>query len=155
MHIDILAIGDKLPQWANNAVEEYCKRIKSLGSITITELPIEKRSKSQSLEKTLEREGKRMLKLITPNQFVAALEITGKLYTSETFAHEIKHVAGMKKNLTFLIGGPNGLSPACLKRANSHWSLSTFTLPHSLARIIIVEQLYRAQTILSGHPYHK
>lgn len=155
MYVDIIAVGDKLPNWVDSAVDEYTQRIRGMFSIRLTEIEPEKRCKSKSIDKVIDTEGERILKLIPPNSFVAALEVTGKPYTSVTFANEMQHIMGSGRHLTFIIGGPEGLSGACKERANSHWSLSSFTLPHALARVVIVEQIYRAQTILTGHPYHK
>ena len=155
MYVNVIAVGEKLPSWVNIAIDDYAKRIRGMFNIRITEIPVEKRCKTKSLEQVINAEGDRILQLIQPNTFVAALEVKGKPYTSETFAVEMQHLIGSGQDLAFIIGGPDGLSDACLKRANSHWSLSSFTLPHALARVVIVEQIYRAQTIITGHPYHK
>lgn len=155
MYIKIIAVGEKLPSWVNIAIDEYAKRIRGMFNVTITEIPAEKRCKTKSTKQILDLEGTRILREIEPNSFVAALEITGKPYTSETFATEMQHLVGTGQNLSFMIGGPDGLSDECIERANSQWSLSRLTLPHSIARLVIVEQIYRAQTILTGHPYHK
>ncbi len=96
-----------------------------------------------------------MLRAITPGERVIALDVTGKRLTTGQLAQQLQGWQMSGDNYSFLIGGPDGLSPACLSRADQCWSLSDLTLPHPLVRVLLAEQLYRAWTITTNHPYHR
>ena len=96
-----------------------------------------------------------MLASIGAKDFVVALDIKGKSWSTEQLASTINQWQLQGQNISLLIGGPEGLSTACLQRANQRWSLSGLTLPHPLVRVVLVEQLYRAWSLFNIHPYHK
>jgi 23S rRNA (pseudouridine1915-N3)-methyltransferase len=96
-----------------------------------------------------------MIKLIDPRDYVVALEVTGRAMTTLELARWLEARLTAARDLLFLVGGPDGLAPELLKRADFRWSLSPLTWPHGLVRIMLAEQLYRAQSILKGHPYHR
>ena len=83
------------------------------------------------------------------------LDVGGKQFSSKELAGRLQDWQGDGRDLTFVIGGPDGVSAACLDRADVRWSLSKLTLPHGLARVLFVEQLYRAWSLTAGHPYHR
>lgn len=96
-----------------------------------------------------------MLAALGPRDHVVALDERGTAWSTRTLA---KHLAAWEmggRDVTLLIGGADGLAPACLERAGEHWSLSPLTLPHALARVLVAEQLYRAWSLNTGHPYHR
>jgi len=155
VEIHIVALGAKLPDWMEVAVTNYAKRIQGLFRLKVTEIPIPKRSKSQALQKAIKIEGDRMLAAIHDDAFVVALDVKGKSISTLDLVNQIEKIKQSHPKLCFLIGGPDGLHQSCLQRANTSWSLSNMTLPHGLARIMLVEQLYRAQSIQTGHPYHR
>ena len=101
------------------------------------------------------REGKRLLNLLDPRDHVIALTVTGKAYTSEGLAERIGQLRDQGKNVSFLIGGSLGLSKEAVDRADEELSLSKLTLPHRLARLVLLEQLYRSFKILNHETYHK
>jgi len=103
----------------------------------------------------VEDEGRRMLIAIDPDEYVVALEVRGKSFSTEELAKWLGQRLQEGRDVALLIGGPDGLAAECRKRGNLHWSLSPLTLPHALVRIVVVEQLYRAMSILKGHPYHR
>jgi 23S rRNA (pseudouridine1915-N3)-methyltransferase len=155
MRISVIAVGTKMPAWVNQGVDEYCKRLPREMSLTWRELPLARRGKDATTEQLCAAEGEQILKTIASGDRVIALDVTGKRISTEKLAGQLGDWKMSGDNYTFLIGGPDGLSPACLSRADQRWSLSDLTLPHPLVRIVLAEQLYRAWTITVNHPYHR
>ena len=119
------------------------------------ELPLAQRGKGTSPEQLREREGEQILKAIAPGDRIVALDVRGKALSTPQLATQLADWQMSGDNFSLLIGGPDGLSDACLQRAERRWSLSDLTLPHPLVRILLAEQLYRAWTITVNHPYHR
>lgn len=155
MRADVIAVGTKMPAWVVTATAEYTKRLKTDLPLKFVEVPMAQRGKAQSSATWVEREGELLLAKVPKNSFVVALEVTGRALSTTELAAEIEKVGSLGKNLVLLIGGPDGLSDACRKRADAMWSLSNLTLPHPLVRVIVSEQFYRAVSIIKGHPYHR
>lgn len=155
MLIRILAIGTKMPSWINEGYQEYAKRFPPGWSLELCEIPAEKRSKNADLTRIINLEGEKIINQLKPNHRPIVLSISGQAWSTEQLARNLKNWSQEKYNIDLLIGGPDGLSDACLKKAELQWSLSPLTLPHPLVRIILVEQLYRAVSILKNHPYHR
>lgn len=152
MLIRILAIGNKMPDWVEKGYQEYAKRCTAL---QLVEIPAEKRTKTSDIKRLIEREGEKLLAASKPSHRMIALDMKGHSWTTEQLASRLDQWQHEGQNIDLLIGGPDGLSNACLQKAYSKWSLSPLTLPHPLVRIVLAEQLYRAWTILQGHPYHR
>ena len=148
-------MGNKMPAWVDQAVQEYSKRLQEGIALTIIEIPLMRRGKSTDLSRVMDKEMEMMNKVIPNNAHVIALEIAGEAFTSEQLASKVAQLQQVTSHLCFLIGGPEGLSPALTARSNDRWSLSKLTLPHTLVRILLLETLYRAWSILHHHPYHK
>jgi 23S rRNA (pseudouridine1915-N3)-methyltransferase len=121
----------------------------------LEEVPVAKRSAGSDVVRLVEREGEAMLKRVAKGARIVALDEHGKSYTTRALARMLEDWLGDGRNVSLLIGGPDGLSRACKDAAKTHWSLSPLTLPHGLARILVAEQLYRAWTVVQGHPYHR
>lgn len=160
MRIRLLAVGNKLPSWVDEGFNEYIKRFPTSCSLELIEIPAEKRSPRQtqsgaSIQQLINREGEKLLAAIKPGNRVITLEVTGQLWTTEKLASHLEKWQSEGRHIDMLIGGPDGLSEACSKKADTQWSLSPLTLPHPLVRIIVAEQLYRAVSILKNHPYHR
>ena len=155
MRLRIIAIGTKMPDWVEAGCNEYLKRLPSELNLEIVELPLGQRGKGADINRTIQREGEAMLKAIGEHDHVIALDVLGKPWSTEQLADKLQDWQLSGDNFSLLVGGPDGLAPECLKRANSKWSLSALTLPHPLVRILLVEQIYRAGTINAGHPYHR
>ncbi|WP_339645112.1 23S rRNA (pseudouridine(1915)-N(3))-methyltransferase RlmH [uncultured Porticoccus sp.] len=155
MRLRILAIGTKMPDWVESGCNEYLKRLPPELRIEVVELPLGKRGKGADIQRAILREGEAMLKAIGERDQVIALEVQGKSWSTGDLAVNLKHWQGSGDNVSLLVGGPDGLAPACLARADSRWSLSALTLPHPLVRVLLAEQLYRAWSINAGHPYHR
>lgn len=155
IHIRILAIGNKMPAWVTSGYQEYAKRFPPSCTLELIEISAEKRLKQADIRRITQREGQKLLALIKPGHHVIALDVKGKAWNTEQLANQLLHWQQEGCNIDLLIGGPDGLSTACLDRSSIKWSLSPLTLPHPLVRIVLAEQLYRALTILQGHPYHR
>ena len=154
VEICIISISNRQPDWINDGFINYAKRLKSSYKIQLLDIPILARSKNMNPKKKIEKEGQLMLKKIPDNAFVIALDILGEPLNTNQLAQDLRSWTEFKK-IFFFIGGPDGLSKACLARANKIWSLSPLTFPHGLVRILVIESLYRAYSINLGHPYHR
>ncbi len=155
MRISIITIGSKMPGWVSQGVEEYGKRMPRELRVEWKELPLAHRGKSSNAGQLKEKEGEQILKAIPAGDRVIALDVRGKSQSTEGLAKQLSEWQMSGDNYSLLIGGPDGLSEACLDRAERRWSLSELTLPHPLVRILLAEQLYRAWTITVNHPYHR
>ncbi len=155
MRIKVIAVGTKMPAWVETGYQEYAKRLPRDFSVQVVELPLGPRGKNASVQKAITKEGEQMLAAIPSGDRVIALDVEGKPWSTEQLARNLSDWRMEGDNYSILIGGPDGLAPTCLQRAHARWSLSALTLPHPLVRIVLIEQLYRAWTILHNHPYHK
>lgn len=155
MHIDLICVGQKMPLWIETGFNEYAKRLPPSCRLNLIEIPLRKRTKNADLTRLQRQEGEQMLVAIAQGAFVIALDECGKAWNSLQLAEQLAHWMQEYSTCALLVGGPDGLSTKCLQRAQQRWSLSNLTLPHQLVRIIVAEQLYRAWTLLSNHPYHR
>ncbi len=155
MRIRIIAVGTKMPDWVEQGYAEYAKRMPRECVVEMVELPLAQRTKNTDIAKAMEKEGESMLAMIGKGEQVIVLDVKGKSWSTEQLAENMASWKMSGSNYCLLIGGPDGLAPACLALASAKWSLSALTLPHPLVRILVIEQLYRACTILQNHPYHK
>lgn len=155
MKIRILAIGPKMPAWVDSAVTEYQKRMPRELPVEFVPLALGQRGRNASKDKAIAQEGDAMLAAIRPEDQVVALDLSGKAWSTEQLADQLTQWRLEARDLTLLIGGPDGLDPRCLALAGQRWCLSNLTLPHPLVRVLLAEQLYRAWTVTQNHPYHK
>lgn len=159
MNIKIIGVGKVKEKYFKAGIAEYAKRMERYAKFEIVEVPDEKAPETLSqaeMDAVIAKEGERILAKIKDREYVYALAIKGKERSSEEFAKEINQLATYgHSDITFVIGGSLGLSPAVLKRANTQISFGRFTLPHKLMRLVLAEQIYRAFTIINGLPYHK
>lgn len=142
MRVRLIAAGTRLPGWIDDGVAAYAKRFARGLKFELVEIP-------------LARETERMQAAIGARDYVVALEVAGRALTTPELAQWLALRRAGGRDLALLIGGPDGLDPALSGRADFRWSLSPLTFPHGLVRILVAEQLYRAQSILEGHPYHR
>jgi 23S rRNA (pseudouridine1915-N3)-methyltransferase len=154
MRLVLLAAGTKLPRWANEGYEEYAGRLTQDYRLELKEIALGRRSGGDA-KQAVAQEGARMLAAMPPQSYVVALQVGGRALTSEQLATFLQERARDGRNVVFCIGGPDGLAPDIDARAEFRWSLSTLTLPHALARVLTAEALYRAVSIIKGHPYHR
>lgn len=158
MRIRIIAVGTKMPDWVEQGYAEYAKRMPRDVTVEMLELPLAQRGKNTDITTAMAKEGEIMLAAIEKGgkgEQVIALDVKGKPWSTEQLAENLASWKMSGFNYCLLIGGPDGLAPECLALASVKWSLSPLTLPHPLVRILVIEQLYRACSILQNHPYHK
>lgn len=155
MRIEIISASARQPGWVGSGFDAYAKRLRGSCTMTLTEIPLTRRSKTTSLPRLLEQEGQRMLAAVPKGAHVVALEESGRRHTTAELAHRLERWIASGRPLALLVGGPDGLAPTCHERAGETWSLSPLTLPHGLVRIVVAEALYRAWTVLENHPYHR
>lgn len=155
MNIHLIAIGTRMPAWVVSGYEEYARRMPPECRLRLVEIPPGRRGKSQSIESIKAGEGRRLLAAIPPRAGVIALDVAGQPWSTMALAARLRDWRQEGRDIALLVGGPDGLAAESLERAEQHWSLSALTLPHALVRILVAEQLYRAWTLLSGHPYHR
>lgn len=155
MRISVIAVGTKMPAWVSQGVEEYCRRLPRELNLQWREIPLARRVRDSKPEQLREREGEQILKAVPNGDQIIALDVQGKRLSTPGLADQLSAWQMSGDNYSLLVGGPDGLSPQCLKRASARWSLSDLTLPHPLVRVLLAEQLYRAWTITVNHPYHR
>lgn len=155
MKIKIIAVGKRMPSWVTEAYDEYAKRLSHHFQLSLHEINLPTRGKNCDIAKLIGKEAEEILAFIEPADHVIALDERGKPWTTTQFARQIQHWQSEQTCVTFLIGGPDGLANICKQRAQVLCSLSALTLPHPLVRVVLIEQLYRAQSLLQGHPYHR
>ncbi|MBT2570992.1 23S rRNA (pseudouridine(1915)-N(3))-methyltransferase RlmH [Planococcus sp. ISL-110] len=159
MNISIISVGKLKEKYLKSGIEEYTKRLGSYTKINEIEVADEKAPEQLSeadMEIVKKREAERILAKISPDAYVIALAIDGKMKTSEQLAKDIQSLMTYgRSKIVFVIGGSLGLHDEVLKRADEKLSFSKMTFPHQLMRLILVEQVYRAFRIMKGEPYHK
>ena len=148
MKIRLIAIGDKPRPWVSEGFSEYARRLPPQTPLELVQIPAGKGSSRA-------QQGQRLLKALKREDWVVALDEHGSACDTQALAGKLADWRMDGKDIALLVGGADGLDPACLARADETLSLSTLTFPHELVRVIVAEQLYRAWSILSGHPYHR
>lgn len=155
MKIRVLAVGLKMPAWVNEGYNEYAGRMPPECRLELVELPLAQRTKNQPVERAVRQEGERMLASLSGQEQLVALDVRGKAWSTEQLSEELAQWLGSGRDVALAIGGPDGLAPGILDRAERRWSLSPLTLPHPLVRVVVAEQLYRAMSLQRNHPYHR
>ncbi|MDE3840450.1 23S rRNA (pseudouridine(1915)-N(3))-methyltransferase RlmH [Bacillus methanolicus] len=159
MNISIVTVGKLKEKYLKQGIDEYLKRLSSYAKVEVIEVSDEKAPEILSeteMEQVKQKEGERILAKISPDTYVIALAIQGRMKSSEELADSLDKLATYgKSKIAFIIGGSLGLSDEVLKRSNEQLSFSKMTFPHQLMRLILVEQIYRAFRIIRGEPYHK
>jgi 23S rRNA (pseudouridine1915-N3)-methyltransferase len=155
MRIRVIAVGSRTPSWVRENCEDYAARLRSRLKLDLEEIPAAIRSGERGAQRAMEREGARLLAALRPKEFVVALDEHGKEFTTREFSSWLATKLQAGRDLAFLIGGADGLAAEVLARADFKLALSRLTLPHALARVLFLEQLYRAQSLLDHHPYHR
>lgn len=154
MRVALIAVGQRMPAWITEGFTEYSKRLRPRLPLELVEIPAAKRG-SGDLARAMAEEGKRLLAAVRPQDHVVALDERGNARTSLELSRWLAARLQAGNDLAFLVGGADGHAPEVLARADERWSLSPLTLPHALVRVVFAEQLYRAVSLLDGHPYHR
>ena len=144
-----------MPAWVATGFMEYNKRMPNEMRVELVELSLGHRGKGADVAKAIKREGDAMLAAIPSGDWIVALEVTGEKWSTQQLATKMQGWQMKGRNVSLLVGGPDGLDSRCTAAADQIWSLSALTLPHPMVRILLSEQLYRAWTVIQGHPYHK
>lgn len=159
VRVRILAVGHRQPDWVDSAVQDYLRRIRLPWRVELLVIEPVTRSATRAASgveaAALEREGERVLSALRERERAILLDETGKTFSTREWAARLATLAQESPDLALLIGGADGHAAAVRSRASESWSLSRLTLPHGLARVVLAEQLYRAQSLALGHPYHR
>jgi 23S rRNA (pseudouridine1915-N3)-methyltransferase len=155
MRVRVIAVGTRMPAWVRSACTDYLTRLKPRLPVALTEIESGARRAGGGAQQAILTEGRRLLGTLASGDHVIALDERGRELSTSELAGWLGLRMGRGEDLAFLIGGPDGLAPEVLARSNFTLSLSRLTLPHALVRVLLSEQLYRAHSILTNHPYHR
>ena len=144
-----------MPGWVETGYQEYAKRLPPECALHLVEIEPGHRGKGASVEIARREEGGRLLAALPKGVQVIALDERGRAWSTAELSRQLAVWLAEGRDLALLVGGPEGLDPTCRERADRLWSLSPLTFPHPLVRVILAEQLYRAWSLLTGHPYHR
>lgn len=155
MKTRLISVGERMPTWVAEGFAEYRKRLSRELPLDLMEIPLGARGKGRDPARAIADEGVAVLAALPKDVHVVALDGRGKSWSSEQLAEQLARWRQSGRDLAILVGGPDGHAADVLARADQQWSLGPLTLPHMLVRLVVAEQLYRAVTILEGHPYHR
>ncbi len=155
MRLTLYAVGNKMPAWITQGFNEYSRRFPRDLSFNLVEISPGKRGKNADINRILAKEGELILAAIPKGNRIVTLEVEGKAWTTLQLAQQLERWQLDGRDVALLVGGPEGLAPACIQASEQKWSLSPLTLPHPLVRVLIAESLYRAWSINNNHPYHR
>ena len=155
MKLLVIAVGQRMPDWAQTAWADYAKRFPPELRLELKAIKTEPRSGGKTTEQIMAAERQRIEAAIPSGTHVVALDERGSALTTSALAAKLSQWQGQGGDVALLIGGPDGLHPALRQAAHERIRLSDLTLPHAMVRVLLVEQLYRAWSINAGHPYHR
>jgi 23S rRNA (pseudouridine1915-N3)-methyltransferase len=159
MRVRLLSVGRRMPHWVHEGFREYARRLPTECALELTEIEPGRRPRGSASAAELERirndEGERLLRIVAPRDRIIALDVRGTPWSTEQLADALAGWMRDGRDPVLLVGGADGLSDECLRRAERRWSLSPLTFPHQLVRVILAEQLYRAWSLINRHPYHR
>jgi len=155
MRARLIAVGERMPDWVADGFDEYRKRLSRELPLDLVEIRLGSRGKGRDPARAIADEGAAVRAALPKDVHIVALDGRGSAWSSEQLAAELKRWRMEGRDLAFLIGGPDGHATDVLSNAHQRWSLGPLTLPHMLVRLVVAEQLYRAVTMLAGHPYHR
>ena len=155
MKLTIIAVGQKMPAWAQTAFDDYAKRFPPELPLNCKTVKTEPRAGGKTAEQAMPAERTRIEAAIPKNAHMVALDERGTSLTTKALADKLRAWQQMGDDVALLIGGPDGLHPQLRQAAHERIRLSDLTLPHAMARVLLAEQLYRAWSVNAGHPYHR
>ena len=155
MRATLVAVGTRQPAWVDAGYRDYARRLQNTLPLELIELETAPRSKAGDAARARAGEARAILAAVAGRGHLVALDERGRLRSTQELAQWLEKRRQMGENLCFAIGGPDGFAPEVLQQSGEQWSLSPLTLPHGLVRVLLAEQLYRASSLLAGHPYHR
>jgi 23S rRNA (pseudouridine1915-N3)-methyltransferase len=155
LRLALITASNRQPEWVDAGADDYAKRLRGRCTLEIKTVPLARRTATTPVERAMQDEGERLLAQIPAGAHVVALLEGGKPWSTKELAGKLEAWMQRGAPVALLVGGPDGLAPECVARANERWSLSPLTLPHGLVRIVAAEALYRAWSLLENHPYHR
>lgn len=155
MRLLLVAIGQKMPTWVSVGFDEYAKRLPPHLKLELVERPVSPWASRGDVTRSMREEAESLRAAIPKHARVVALDERGSAWTTHRLSEHLAEWQRDGCDVALLIGGPDGLDPSLRDEAHLRWSLSNLTLPHPLVRVMVAEQLYRAWSVLSGHPYHR
>lgn len=155
MRLTVFAVGTRMPAWVTDGVDEYARRMPRQIQFGVEEIPAGLRKGRGTPATAREQESERLRKRAAGADVTIALDERGDQWTSVQLADRLRRWLDTAPQVALLIGGADGLTDELREAADASWSLSMLTLPHALVRVVLAEQLYRAWTIVDGHPYHR
>lgn len=155
MRIQLITVGHKMPTWVGEVSKEYIKRFGNDVKVQIDEIAPPHRGKNPDITRLMDEEAKLILAKQLKGSLLVTLDVNGKTLSTENLSTQLENWMQSGRDLSFIIGGADGIAPELLAGADYSISLSKMTFPHPLARIILIEQLYRTYSIIHNHPYHR
>lgn len=155
MVIHFITVGQKMPKWVQEGYAEYAKRLPKACSIKLVELPMAQRGKTGSVDKYKAEEAKKILAAVPKGALLVVLDEHGQQVTTKGLADKLEDWLGSGQDVALVVGGPDGLQQDLIQQAQWKWGLSKLTMPHPMVRILVVEQIYRAWSVINNHPYHR
>ena len=155
MNIRLLAVGTRMPGWVAEGFAEYARRMPRECRLELVEIAADPRTKNSPVARIKSAECGRLLSAVPRGALTVALDERGQSWSTRELADRLENWLAGGRDVALLVGGPDGLDADCLDTAEQRWSLSPLTLPHPLVRVVVAEQLYRAWSLIQGHPYHR
>lgn len=155
MRIHLLAVGSKMPAWVEAGYDEYASRLPGECRLELREIAMARRGKNDSPARLMRQEAERIETALPTGVRRVTLEVGGQQWSTEQLSRQLESWMMAGRDVALLIGGPDGLDPVLSASAEQKWSLSKLTLPHPLVRVVVAEQIYRAWSLMRGHPYHR
>lgn len=155
MRFSVVAIGQRMPDWVARGWSEYARRFPRGMELELKELPLSRRNRSSNPVQLRSSESAALLAAVPASNYLVAMDGNGQQWSTQELAMQMQQWMQQGRDVSFLIGGPDGLDSSSLQRADARWSLGKLTLPHMLVRVILAEQLYRAWSVTQNHPYHR
>jgi len=155
MQIKLLALGTRMPQWVQQAYQEYAQRMPTVCQLHLVEIAAKKRGKNADTKRILRDEAQLLKAAVPKGALIISLDRKGKAIDTEMLAREMQGWIDNSQDVALMIGGPEGIDPELLQQSHSKWSLSAMTFAHPVVRVMLAEQLYRAWSINANLPYHR
>lgn len=155
MKLFILAVGTRMPEWVNEAFEEFAKRMPRECPIELRELKAEPRTTGKTVDAMMAAEAQRIRAALPVRCRKIILDERGTEATTKLWAHKLGEWMSGGEDVVFIIGGPDGLDPELKAEADERYRISGLTLPHAMVRVLLAEALYRSVSLHKGHPYHR